>query len=58
MADKKRDCFECDHCGMYMDMDPYCVAPEVTKKHPYGLVVRQARPDVCKGDMWTERKPR
>ena len=37
----EKDCFKCEHCGMDMDMDPYCAHPEVTKKHKYGLVLHQ-----------------
>jgi len=36
----ERHCRNCDHCGMDMDMDPYCVNLKVIEsfeKHPYGL---------------------
>lgn len=54
----KDGCGSCDHCGMDMDMDPFCVHPSVTKEHPHGLYIRSARPKYCDGRLWTERKPR
>jgi hypothetical protein len=57
----RRECFGCDHCGMDMDMDPYCVAPAVMAEHPYGLVTRRALPTYCGDDerrLFTPRRPR
>lgn len=36
---EKKDCRDCDYSGMDMDMDPFCVHPNVLKEHPYGLVL-------------------
>lgn len=37
-------CFECEHAGMDMDMDPYCVQSDVIgETHKYGLYTRHAR---------------
>lgn len=39
-----KQCYECDYAGMDMDMDPYCVRPEVMgEKYKYGLYTRRAR---------------
>lgn len=54
-------CTTCDHCGMDMDMDPYCVHPAVLVQHSHGLVTRRALPLFCGGEehqLWTPRKPR
>lgn len=40
---KDKSCFNCDFCGMDMDMDPYCVAPQVIAESPHGSVVTSAR---------------
>lgn len=39
----KRECLNCDFCGMDMDMDPYCVAPAVVAENPYGSSVNSER---------------
>lgn len=36
MGERKRECFNCDFCGMDMDMDPYCAHPKVLEKFPFG----------------------
>ncbi len=41
MPDKR--CFNCDHCGMDMDMDPYCAHPDVLKTNPHGSNVNVVR---------------
>lgn len=60
-----KGCGKCDSCGMDMDLEPFCVnkptldfaAKQFGKTFPYGLYINQARL-ICKGDEWTERKPR
>ena len=45
MSDEKR-CFDCDFCGMDMDLEPYCAHPDVLKTNPWGSntnVVRGAK---------------
>lgn len=44
-------CEKCDFCGMDMDLEPYCVHPQVLKTNSYGSncnVVRGAK--LCEGD--------
>ena len=31
-----KSCFNCNYCGMDMDMDPYCVHPNVLRSNPFG----------------------
>jgi hypothetical protein len=38
-----RDCINCKHSGMDMDMDPYCAHPLVLEKYSYGLVLRSLK---------------
>jgi hypothetical protein len=53
----------CEHCGLDMDMEPYCVHPIVLerrkaitgKTYPMGLDTNPAR-QVCKGEFYQERK--
>ncbi len=48
LSPKPRDCFDCQHCGMDMDMDPYCAHPDVLKTNPSGSntnVVRGGIPE-------------
>lgn len=40
-------CSSCKHCGMDMDLDPYCAHPVVIKVHPYGLGINAAIRDFC-----------
>lgn len=59
----EKRCYECDHCGMDMDMDPYCVQPEVMgAKNRYGLYTKHARAydGACgpEAKLWEPRKPR
>jgi hypothetical protein len=58
---RKKECFNCDHCGMDMDMTPYCVHPKVAKDYRYGLNCNQALQMFCRKDqdlsLWEERKP-
>lgn len=62
---ENKRCTECDHCGMDMDMEPYCVQPDVialrTKEtgrdYPWGLDINRARP-LCKGMFLVDRTPR
>lgn len=46
MADKK-DCSTCVYRCMDMDLEPYCGAPKVREKHPYGLVLYSGAPQEC-----------
>lgn len=54
----------CKSCGMDMDMEPYCVRPEVIKlceddtkrKFSYGLNVNGAY-SYCKGVFYENREP-
>jgi hypothetical protein len=56
----KDSCGGCDHCGMDMDMEPFCTAPPVTEKYQNGLVINQAQQLYCRKDgkltLWVERK--
>jgi hypothetical protein len=36
---KERSCDQCKYCGMDMDMEPYCVHPQVLKRMPYGQIL-------------------
>ena len=55
-------CYRCNNCGMDMDMDPFCVKPEVLAKrtevtgreYPWGLDVNPAR-EQCKGEFFEVR---
>ena len=40
-------CSGCKHCGMDMDMEPFCAHPTVTAQHPYGLVIGKAIERFC-----------
>lgn len=54
-----QSCWQCNNCGMDMDMDPFCVKKEVLAKqtettgreYPWGLNVNPAR-EVCKGEYF------
>ena len=60
----EKRCYDCNNCGMDMDMQPYCVKDEVLAKrteitgreYPWGLDVNPAR-TLCKGDFFEVRKP-
>ena len=59
----KGGCGTCAHCGMDMDMEPYCVETsilaertKITKRnYPYGLDITPAW-KICKGKQWETRK--
>jgi hypothetical protein len=55
-------CSGCNFCGMDMDMDPYCVHPQVLKVHPWGVGLTTALNSFCRqGDkltLWEKREPR
>ena len=58
-------CSGCKHCGMDMDMDPFCTHPTVKAKHPYGLNIGPAINGFCGKDgkmeeltLWEAREPR
>lgn len=44
-------CSTCKYCGMDMEMNPFCVHREVTKKYPYGLNINNAIKDYCGKDL-------
>ena len=44
-------CSSCKHCGMDMDMGPYCAEPSVLEKHTYGLNINYAIKDYCGQDL-------
>jgi len=44
-------CSTCRHCAMDMDMDPFCVHPEVKKYHPWGLNLNKAISTFCGEDL-------
>jgi hypothetical protein len=52
----------CQHCGMDMDVEPYCVQPVVLQRrkeitgrdYPFGLDTNPAR-QCCKGEFFTAR---
>lgn len=46
-APEKRDCSTCLNRCMDMDLDPYCAADEVLKKHPFGLALYRGVPAEC-----------
>jgi hypothetical protein len=50
-------CSSCAHCGMDMDLDPFCVHPAVVRKHIYGLNLNQAIEHFCGSDL-SLREPR
>lgn len=58
----KDSCGGCNHCGMDMDMEPFCMAPEVTKGHPTGLLIDHAQRLFCLKDgkltLWVKREVR
>jgi hypothetical protein len=58
MTEKKR-CSGCRHCGMDMDMDPYCAHPQTLVTMPYGsnLARRDPARDHCGEEMksWEPR---
>lgn len=61
MTKDDKDCFNCDHCGMDMDMEPYCVAEPVAREHAYGLSVNLALKEFCGFEerrLFTIRKKR
>lgn len=39
----EKNCRNCKWSGMDMDMDPYCIHPNVAKEHPYGLVLHNPK---------------
>jgi hypothetical protein len=55
----KDSCGGCNHCGMDMDMEPFCTAPPVAEKHPNGLLIGQAQRLYCRKDgkltLWVVR---
>ena len=55
----KDSCGGCNNCGMDMDMEPYCTAPEVVEKHPNGLAIGSAQQRYCRKDgkltLWVVR---
>lgn len=55
-----KGCRGCDHCGMDMDMAPYCVAPEVLKEWPNGVNINMAIAKFCTPELklWKEREVR
>lgn len=60
LSDEK-GCGKCNHCGMDMDMAPFCVSERVLSQSalngraaPYGLNINPAR-IICKGDFFTQR---
>lgn len=59
----KRECRDCKYCGMDMDMEPYCVHPEVLKRAPYGQILSSIAAPTVKGNecepdlkLWEERE--
>lgn len=40
-------CSSCKHCAMDMEMDPYCVHPNVVVYHRYGVNISKAIADFC-----------
>lgn len=42
-----RGCSSCKHCGMDMDMDPYCGHPAVLKSYQYGVSINFAIQHFC-----------
>lgn len=51
-------CSTCKHCGMDMDMDPYCSHPDVLKIHQYGVSINVALQKVCIGYKLREADPK
>ena len=47
MTTQEKTCQTCGNRCMDMDMDPYCAADEVMKKHPFGLVLYRGLPEEC-----------
>lgn len=55
-------CYQCNKCGMDMDMAPYCVQTDVLAKrtevtgrdYPWGLDLNHARP-LCQGEFFETR---
>ena len=47
---EEKSCNTCIHRCMDMDLDPYCAAPAVLEKHPYGLVLHRGTPPECLKD--------
>lgn len=48
----------CAYCSLDMDMDFFCVHPNVLKNHPYGLYLRNVRKPggICEGGkLWEPR---
>lgn len=52
-------CAHCRHCGMDMDMDPYCAHPTVIARHKWGLDLAKAIEWFCTPDLklWEQRAP-
>jgi hypothetical protein len=51
----------CEYCSLDMDMDFFCVHPDVIKAgHPFGLYINRAReegkPCGPNGKLWKRRK--
>lgn len=44
-------CSGCKYCSMDMDMDPFCMHPEVAKLHPFGLNLNAAIDKFCGEDL-------
>lgn len=59
----KGGCGRCEHCGMDMDMEPYCVQKVVLQRrtkitgrdYPFGLNIDPAR-KLCIGEFYKERR--
>ena len=62
MEEVKNACRDCDHCGMDMDMDPYCAHPDVVKIHIHGLALHTGAVNkFCAFEtrpLFEKRKPR
>lgn len=59
----KRECRDCKYCGMDMDMEPYCVHPEVLKRMPFGQILSSIAAPTIEGKecgpskkLWEERE--
>lgn len=50
-------CSSCKFCGMDMDMEPYCVHPNLLPQWPAGLVINSAIRDYCGESLklWEKR---
>lgn len=50
-------CGHCIHCGMDMDMEPYCAEPRILKGNPFGLLINHALKK-CKRRWFKRDEPR